>query len=246
MRRFVGKHKKKIIAGHGIIIVAVLMSTGFLFNANTTTVMFFTPHTNESLSPDEVTIVDVNLNTNIPIDATGATIRFPNDTFSVVAISKENSFFDLWTEETTIKEGMGEIIFSGGTTDREGHIGTGTIMTLTLKAKKEGEAMLSFDNVRIFPHDGTGKQVQHESRSLTYTIETKSVSSQQPQSQAPSGTPQEAVQKPASDLTGDGRVTLSDLSILMVGMISSYNARYDLNTDGAVSLSDLSILLSHF
>lgn len=250
MRRFVDKHKHKIIAGHGIIIVAVLMSTSFLFDTSTTTVIFFTPEISGTLRPDEITKIDVNLNTNVPIDATGATIKFSQDLFTVVGISKEKSFFDLWTEETTIREGLGEIVFSGGTTARTGHVGTGTIMTLTLKAKKEGDAMLSFDNVRVFPHDGTGRPVKHEARSLAYTIATTQATGgtapQQGVEPSQQAQTESKVSKPEADLTGDGKVTISDLSILMVGILSSYNPRYDFNTDGNVSLTDLSILLAQF
>ena len=243
MRTFVRKHKKKIIAGHGIIIVAVLMSSSFLFSTSTSTIIFFTPQSGEKIAPGDTVTVDVNVNTNVPIDATGALIRYPEESFSVVGISKENSFLDLWTEETTIKEGLGEIVFSGGTTARDGHMGTGTIMTLTLKAKKDGDAVLSFDNVRIFPHDGSGKPLQHEARSLTYSIASK-LASAKPQNGTPSNEP--LAKRPAADLNGDGSITLSDLSILMVGMLSPYNPRYDLNADGSINLSDLSILLSKF
>ncbi len=47
------------------------------------------------------------------------------------------------------------------------------------------------------------------------------------------------------DINGDGKVTLTDLSILLSGY-GKTTAQGDLNGDGTVNLSDLSILLSNF
>ena len=50
----------------------------------------------------------------------------------------------------------------------------------------------------------------------------------------------------SADLNGDGKVNLSDLSILLSNYGKPGGAKGDLNGDGTVNLSDLSILLSNF
>ena len=115
-----------------------------------TTTVFFMPYGEESLSPGGITSIDVNINTKVPINALGATISFPKESFDIVGISKEKSFFNLWTEDTTIAEGLGEIRFSGGTTKRGGVMGTGTVFTITVRAKGSGSAELQFKNTRIY------------------------------------------------------------------------------------------------
>src|SRR5690349_7650235 len=50
----------------------------------------------------------------------------------------------------------------------------------------------------------------------------------------------------SADLNGDGKVNLSDLSILLTNYDKTNAAKGDINGDGSVNLTDLSILLSQF
>lgn len=241
MRTFLHTHHRKI--GHGVIIATIVVSTTVLIPTSTPVIMYLTPSGNSIIEPGEMTQVDVNVNARIPIDSLGATLSYPKDIVEIVGISKEKSFFDLWTEDTIIHEETGHIVFSGGTTDQAGLTGTGTIMTVTLKGRSAGEAVLSFDNVRIYPHDGTGKPVNTEKRSISFAIAPKSSPTPQTFLSRPTSNPPAAT--PSPDLNGDGRVSLSDLSILMTGLMSTtYSPRYDLNADGVVGLGDFSIILS--
>lgn len=227
----------------GSSLFDLLASTISSFASATTTV-YFMPYSDENLVTGDTVSIDVNINTRVPIDAFGATIGFPKDTIEIVSISKEKSFFDLWTEDTTIAEDTGEIRFSGGTTKRGGIMGTGTVLTLTIKAKNPGTAELLFKNVQVYPYSVSGKPLETEMRPLTYSI-TKA----KKQPALSGGSPGEnAVTTgsvpPNPDLNGDGRINLIDLSILTFKMLSTYDPRYDLNINGSVGLDDLSILLS--
>ncbi len=243
MRLFLHSHRKKI--GHGVIIATIVVSTTVLIPTATPVIMYLTPVGTGTIAPGETTDIEVNVNARTPIDSLGATLSYPKDVLEVVGMSKEKSFFDLWTEDLVLHEDSGQIVFSGGTTRKDGLVGTGTIMTLTVRGKTAGEATLSFDNVNIYPHDGSGKAIHAERRSLTFAIAPKM--SPSPQSFISKPTTQQLVaNRPQSDINGDGKVTLTDLSILMTGLLSSpYNPRHDLNGDGVVSLSDLSVALAH-
>ena len=50
-------------------------------------------------------------------------------------------------------------------------------------------------------------------------------------------------ERPSTDLNGDGRQSISDISIFMINMAGD-DPRYDFNLDGAVNTKDLSILLN--
>ena len=221
-----------------------LLASSMSSFAGATTTAYFMPYGNENLNLGDTVSIDVNINTKIPIDAFGATIGFPKGSLEIVSISKEKSFFDLWTEDTTIAEDTGEIRFSGGTTRQGGITGTGTVLTLTVKAKNPGQAQLLFKNVQVYPYSNSGKPVDTKTRPITYTIvEPKNQSvivggASGGSSISPGSVP------PSPDLNGDGRINLIDLSILTFKMLGSYDPRYDLNMNGSVGLDDLSILLS--
>jgi len=240
---------------HRIVIIALAAFTGIVLTgqapellslvasgatstfSGSSTVLYFTPH-QDTLAAGDTAILDVRVNTNIPINAIGATISFPHDTVEIVGIDKEKSFFDLWTEETVIREDLGEIYFSGGTYESGGLTGIGTILTLKVRAKKAGRAELHFKDTDVYGHDGRGKTVDTEKRSFAYTIGEKSTGSTH------AATAYQEIPKPSADFNGDGRVTISDMSILAIQLLAGYNARYDLNLDGGVNLADLSVFFA--
>jgi hypothetical protein len=201
----------------------------------------------------EIRNIDIAINARTPINAVGATIKFPQDSLEVLGFSKERSFFDLWTEETAINEDTGEIHFSGGTTRPGGLMGTGTVLTLTVRAKKTGVQTISFEGTQVYADDGKGTLLANDSRTLSFnalpqpvaiggnarpsTIETLPAADQSMQ-------PARPLPKSA-DLNGDGVINLIDVSIMIIHMMMApYDQRYDLNMDGSVNISDLSILLS--
>ena len=213
-------------------------------------VLYFTPYGDKTLQVGEVTQVDININAHIAVNALGITIKFPQDILEVVGFSKEKSFLDLWTEDTAIKEDTGEVHFSGGTTQKGGLIGTSTTLTLSIRAKKPGMAILSFEDPQVYASDGNGTLLPSRSRSVTFTIsEPVAIPLDNTISAVSAGggttmSPQKALVPPSSDLNGDGKVDLIDMSIMVIHIIGSYDSRYDLNLDGTVGISDLSILIS--
>ena len=237
------RHKRKILAGHGIVVVTLLAASTLAID-NSDAVLFFTPHGDQELHIGDTIDIDVNITSKVPINAVGTTIKFPPELVSIVGISKANSFLDLWTEDTIIKESEGEMRFSGGTLEKGGLSGTATALTLTLKAENPGEAVIYFENAEVYANDGTGLTVANETRNLSYTIP-------KPEGDAPNtGIPSLAngaphSELPSPDLDNSGSVNLVDVSIFVIKMVGTYKPRYDLDGDGSVGLSDLSVLFSH-
>ena len=112
MKHLVRRHRRFV--GHGVLVFALLATSVITFNDGTTT-LFFMPHSGDKIRVGETAEIDVNITTKTSIIALGATVMFPPETLEIVGISKEKSFLDLWTEETSIKEDAGEVHFSGGT-----------------------------------------------------------------------------------------------------------------------------------
>ncbi len=218
----------------------VTLIAGSAASVSTDTVLYFSPHSSSTLKVGETTDIDVRINTKTPVNTVGATIKFPEDTLEVVGISKEQSFLDLWTEETTIKEGIGEVHFSGGTLAPGGLSGVGTVVTLTVKAKKSGTAELFFKDAQIFAADGRGSEVPSSKRVLSFDIPetTRAVAS------SGGHMNDETLAPPTIDFNGDGKINVVDLSIMAFQMIAPYNSKFDLDRDGAVTLADLSIFFT--
>lgn len=243
MKHFVRKHKKKIIAGHGIVAVLFLLSTALTLSGDDA-VIFFTPYGSEVLPVRETIDVDINVTTKVPVNAIGATITYPKDKIEIVGISKKKSFLDLWTEDTIIRTEAGEVVFSGGTLKPGGILGTATALTLTIRALQTGEATLEFHNTQTLAGDGKGTAVEHKAHPITFTIPDTVISARGGSGTGTSPT----LQKPvlAGDFDGNGFVTMTDASILLVRMLMPYETKYDMDADGTVGISDLSILLSRF
>lgn len=199
------------------------------------------PHGSDKIRVGDTTEIDVNINTQTPINALGATIGFPPETLQVMSISKEKSFLDLWTEETSIKEGDGEVHFSGGTFRPGGLAGSGTMLTLTVKALRPGEAKIVFRDAEVYSHDGKGLVIDRELKTMSLTVAPKEDPGT-PGEPAPSVAPKSYA--PSPDFNDDGRITLIDASILTFHLFRAYEPRYDLDVDGKVGLADISILFS--
>lgn len=226
-----------VLINRGGSIVTLLAGSAASVND---TVLYISPHSSTTLKVGDSADMDVRINTKTAINTVGATIKFPEDLLEVVGISKADSFLDLWTEDTTIKESTGEIHFSGGTLTAGGLSGIGTIVTLTVKAKKPGAVEMYFKDAQIFAADGRGTEVPSNKRVFAFTI---------PESPpAPTGTGghmnEETLTPPSIDFNGDGKVNVVDLSIMAFQMIAPYSSKFDLDRDGASTLADLSIFFT--
>lgn len=209
--------------------------------------LYFTPYDDRDIQIGETKKIDVEVNARAGINAVGATIKFPQDSLDIVGFSKEKSFLDLWTEETSINEDKGEIHFSGGTIREGGMVGTGTVLTLTVRPKKSGQKVLFFKDSLVYSNDGKGTQLDNDTRTFAFDVR---VPPPLPTNVPPSPSvvtisqPDKPLPKSA-DLNGDGLVNIVDMSIMVIHMMMApYDQRYDLNMDGSVNISDLSILLS--
>ncbi len=240
MRHLVHRHRRKILATHSVIIVTLLASGAVTFNAGKTT-LYLDTHGTSLIEPGKTADIDIGIDTSVPVNAMSATITFPPDLLEVVSISKERSFIDLWTEETTINEESGTVHWSGGTLRKGGLMGTSTALSLRVRAKKPGTAEIAFKDAQILASDGRGTSVETVAKPFSYSI------SYPAQPAGGSNPPQGAglASSLSYDLNGDERVNIVDISIFMLRMAAGYDARYDYNGDGKLGLPDLSALFAH-
>ena len=93
-----------------------------------------------------------------------ATITFDSNTLTAVSVSRDGSPFNLWVTEPTIQGNT--ITFAGGGTS--GVTGSRAIMSITFRARAQGEARVEFSRATLLA--GAGQNVLQGTTGATYTI----------------------------------------------------------------------------
>lgn len=107
--------------------------------------------------------------TNQSANAVSANLLFSNDVLTLSSVSKSNSLISLWAQEPTYSN-------ANGTVDLEGVIlsgytgGSGTILTLSFKAKAVGSANIKFLSSSILANDGQGTNILNNTRPANFSI----------------------------------------------------------------------------
>jgi hypothetical protein len=161
------------------------------------------------------------------INALEGKITFPSDKLEVINISKTDSIITLWAQEPIFSSNQNSfIVFSGGLPS-PGFIGpTGLIITISFKVKGEGNATIDVEDGQVLANDGYGTNI------LATTTPTR-LTLLKPK-----------IKKEITDINGDNRVDLFDVSILLSNWGIPKDQRADLNGDGKVNIKDFSIILS--
>src|SRR3989344_153901 len=220
------KHKHKLFWLLPITVLLIWIS----FNRNSVVkgevVLFVDPPQAVFKIGDEIEVA-VKLKSERDVNAIEAGVKIVEDEniIEVVDISKSDSLISLWISEPAFSKEEKLINFVGGIPN-PGFNGEGNIFSVKLKAKKPGEVIIDFSSAAVLANDGKGTDILERKIWATYLIIDNSV--------------------PSPDLNNDGKVSMSDISILFFswGKVAAKNVRYDLNRDGRVGLIDLSILIS--
>lgn len=94
----------------------------------------------------------------VAINNAEAVVKFPNDLFEVVSVSK-GSVFNLWVEEPTYSNSSGTVTFNGGL-PTPGFVGPyGNVLNITLRAKRVGQGEITISGAAVRANDGLGTDV---------------------------------------------------------------------------------------
>lgn len=190
--------------------------------------MFFSP-AGGVYKPGDFIAVSVLLDsTKSAVNAMEGEIIFPTDKLEVKSISTRDSIDTFWIPTNPyFSTTTNTILFSGGL-PTPGFLGiAGNILTVVFQAKAAGPVELSLTNTSVLANDGLGTTVTVPNQLANFNIVTPPI-----------------VSYVAEDLNHDGKVDLSDLSVLIANWGIPRNKAADLNGDGVVDARDLSILLS--
>lgn len=190
--------------------------------------------------------VQVVVDSTIPVNVFKGQIRFDYNVLQVDSINYNTSIANLWAELPWYENGEGTVNFAGGTTHKGGFLGKGSLVTITFRTKAPGSTVLRLEDARILEHNGLGTDVPLKGPiDALFNVEDSVIESQTV-SKPSVTTLTLAVTKeaPTTDLNGDGKQTITDVSIFMLNVFGSNDIRFDFNQDGVVDRKDMGILMS--
>ena len=124
-----------------------------------------------SLAPGATATLNVMLNSEgVAINNAEGVIKFPTDLFDVLSISKSSSIFSLWIEEPAFSNSTGLITFNGGLPTPGFNGARGSVVSVTVKAKKQGQAQFTFSDAAIRANDGLGTDVLSGKQGTTISV----------------------------------------------------------------------------
>ncbi|NTV44115.1 MAG: hypothetical protein HGA67_00260 [Candidatus Yonathbacteria bacterium] len=149
-----------------IAVSLALVSAGSVHAAT----MTLLPKTS-SVSVGDIVSVRVAVNTEgVVINNAEGVVQFPTDMLDVVSVTKSASIFSLWVEEPNFSNITGRMTFNGGIPN-PGYTGqSGTIASITFRAKKAGTASVIFSDGAIRANDGLGTDVMTAKNNCLITI----------------------------------------------------------------------------
>ena len=225
-------------------IAAVIGMGGFLIGTNPTSEADVRIEPSSGLVKiGDTFVIHVIVTARTPVNVFHGILRFDTHTLQVASIDYNTSIANLWAEEPWYSNGDGTINFTGGTTQKGGFMGEGSLLTITFNTKSIGETRIGVDEVRLFRYDGIGSEIPIEKPLDTiFAVEETELQKQTILNTAVPGPVVTIVDKTSNtDLNHDGKQTIADVSIFMTDYIKQ-NLRSDFNEDGKINLKDLSIL----
>jgi hypothetical protein len=179
--------------------------------------------------------LDIYAYAHVPVNAVAITLRFEPDAVEVIGVDRGQSVLTIWTEDPVV--GSDKVTLSGGTF-KKGFVGEHKVATINLKAKQSGQSEFIASNVTLLAGDGRGTPVtvaESNDSSLSLVIYDENAS--------PEDIGVEVSVAIVTDIDGDGKVSLKDISSFM-GAWTSRSRTYDFNGDGKMSFKDFSIILA--
>jgi len=192
----------------------------------------------------EIIALDVFVSAHKPVNAVNISLAIPETQLKVMGIDTGESVITLWTEDPHVENG--KVILSGGTF-RKGFLGRHLIATINARAVETGLAYVNVSDSMLLAGDGSAtkiKAAQNKAEEVTlYIASADGLFATDNPVEASSFEAQAQIYI-VSDIDGDGKVTLNDISRFMTAWHSK-TIIYDFNGDGKMTFRDFAIILAH-
>jgi archaellum component FlaF (FlaF/FlaG flagellin family) len=181
--------------------------------------------------------VDVYAYAHVPVNAVDVTLRFDAKAVEVLGINRGQSVLTIWTQDPVIEND--KVVLRGGTF-RKGFVDEHKIASIELKAKQTGQSSFKATDVVLLAGDGAGTPV-----SVAEAMNSMVNLYIYDENTSPESIGVDVNVKIVSDIDGDGKVTLKDVSVFMAAWHNK-DKFYDFNGDGRMTFRDFSIILANF
>lgn len=104
------------------------------------------------------------------INTAEGTLQFPIDVLEALSLNKTSSIFSIWVEEPSFSNQTGEVSFSGGLPSPGYQGSSGTVFSVSFRAKRAGVATLSLADATVRANDGLGTNVLQSTGTLQLKI----------------------------------------------------------------------------
>lgn len=180
--------------------------------------------------------IQIYASAHVPVNALDITIDFIPGAIEIIGVDKEQSVLTIWTQEPVIS--TNSIKLSGGTFQK-GFVGEHLIATIKAKANTAGQTEFVVSDANLLAGDGKGTPVAVK----TTGSDSKTSFVIYDQDADPSELKTKLGVVINTDINGDGKVTLTDISAFMASWRSE-ETTYDFNSDGRMNFVDFSIILA--
>lgn len=128
-------------------------------------------------------ILKVLVSGGTPINAVSSNITVPTNIFTIDSVTKDSSILNFWVTEPSFSNSNGAVTFEG--VSLGGFTGsTGEVVTLRLRAIKEGSGTISINSAQVLANDGQGTNVTGALRGATVTVQKAVVKEVVPEKKA--------------------------------------------------------------
>ena len=225
----------KRIFSTGVLAVVGLGLLASLSTSSNTSRLYLTVD-QQTVVVGESFLIDVMVDAHTAVNAVDVVLQYNDQRLQVDAQRQGESVLTIWTEPPSA---VGDRITISGGTFRRGFIGDHRILRISAQATEAGVIRIQPEDVTLLAGDGSGDTVAVAGSSLDpiriYAVTPDAAEAAQATDRPPLLT----------DLSGDGRVTMQDISIFM----AAWNNRspiYDFTGDGRMTFRDFSVLLADF
>ncbi len=181
--------------------------------------------------------MEVYANAHVPVNAIDITLSFDKNAVEVLEVDRGQSVLTIWTQDPIVEEN--KVILRGGTF-RKGFLGEHLIASIDLRALNTGQGSFQASDVLFLAGDGSGTKV-----AVAESVGSKVNFFVYDENTDPEEIALNVKVRILTDLTGDGKVDLQDISSFMAAW-SSKDKVYDFNNDGRMTFKDFSIILADF
>jgi len=218
-----------------VISIAVLLGAAVITSTEVSYVRLEASET--AIKTGDRFYLDVYAYAHVPVNAIDITLRFDENLVEVIGVDTGQSVLTIWTQEPIIESD--KVILQGGTF-KKGFLREHKIAKVNLKAKQTGQGTVAASEVMLLAGDGEGTPVE-----TADAIDSNVNLFIYDQNTDPGSIGVDVKVNILTDINGDGKVTLKDISVFMSAW-NNKNKIYDFNGDGRMTFRDFSIILSDF